>query len=565
MAAGELYGRTGPDQHALTVFARLGGYSGESQGEAWFANLSLKKVTAVPEGAEIALFYQPDLTVSQGEARFDLRHGLLALLVLMYLGLAGSCFRARSLLGLTLLSLGMAAVCLFFQGAGAGDAAEALYQRDASMPYVPSIMYGLLLATLLATLLLAHDLARKGEAIPRFGGRKPEDTSAELFLGDERANHQRSRRVGGKDVAWMLGITALYALVAYHHLGSTVSPQTSFTFTQTGEQVVFDLGSPQEDFRMLYMGGVHQSSRSFTVQLSADGEIWGTPVTCSMEPGSLFQWHEVSGAGACSGRYVRLTAAVPGLTLLETIFRDADGTPLPVTVTDSAGRDASALVDEPDTLVGEPSWYNGMYFDEIYHARTAYEHLHGMQPYEVTHPPLGKVLMSWAIAALGMTPFGWRFAGATCGVLMLPGMYLVGRLLFAKRRYAILTCLCLALDTLHLTQTRIATIDSFVVLFIIWAVYFMLRWFYVDFFGQSLAARWFRWGCPGSVWDWPSPASGRAALREWGWRRFSSWAFGGDGGPSGRRRPWRPPGRTAWPLRRRKTGTSAFGSPWPAA
>lgn len=482
----ELYGRTGPDQHALTVFARLGGYSGEAQGKAWFADLSLKKVTAVPAGAETALFYQPDLNVSQGAVSFDLRHGLLALLVLMYLGLAGSCFRAKSLLGLTLLSLGMAVMCLFFQGAGAGDAAEALYQRDAPMPYVPYVAYGLLLATLLATLLLAHNLARKGEAIPHLGGHKPEDAPGELFIGDERANHRRARQVDGKDVALMLGITALYALVAYHHLGSTVSPQTSFTFTQAGEQVVFDLGAPQEDFRLLYMGGVHQSSRSFTVQLSADGEIWGTPVTCSMDPGSLFQWHEVSGAGACSGRYVRLTAAAPGLTLLETIFRDEDGTPLPVTVTDSAGRDASALVDESDTLVGEPSWYNGMYFDEIYHARTAYEHLHGMQPYEVTHPPLGKVLMSWAIAALGMTPFGWRFAGATCGVLMLPGMYLVGRLLFAQRRYAILTCLCLALDTLHLTQTRIATIDSFVVLFIIWAVYFMLRWFYVDFFGQSL-------------------------------------------------------------------------------
>lgn len=82
---------------------------------------------------------------------------------------------------------------------------------------------------------------------------------------------------------------------------------------------------------------------------------------------------------------------------------------------------------------------------------------------------------------------GWRFAGAACGVLMLPGMYLLGRLLFKKRRYAILTCLCLAFDTLHFTQTRIATIDSFVVLFIIWSVYFMLRWFYTDFFGKKLA------------------------------------------------------------------------------
>ena len=96
-------------------------------------------------------------------------------------------------------------------------------------------------------------------------------------------------------------------------------------------------------------------------------------------------------------------------------------------------------------------------------------------------------MISWAISIFGMTPFGWRFAGATCGVLMLPGMYLLGRLLFKKRRYAILTCLCLAFDTLHFTQTRIATIDSFVVLFIIWSVYFMLQWFYTDFFGKKLA------------------------------------------------------------------------------
>ncbi len=44
----ELYGQTGPKQRSMTVYARLGGYSGESTGEAWFANLSLKKVESIP-------------------------------------------------------------------------------------------------------------------------------------------------------------------------------------------------------------------------------------------------------------------------------------------------------------------------------------------------------------------------------------------------------------------------------------------------------------------------------------------------------------------------------------
>lgn len=44
----ELYGETGPEQTEVTVFARLGGYSGESRGTAAFDNLSLREVNIVP-------------------------------------------------------------------------------------------------------------------------------------------------------------------------------------------------------------------------------------------------------------------------------------------------------------------------------------------------------------------------------------------------------------------------------------------------------------------------------------------------------------------------------------
>ena len=486
-----LYGKTGRDQHTLTVFARLGGYSGESQGEAWFAGLSLKKVEAAPAEADIALFYQPAQAAAAQTVSLDLRHGLLAVFVLMYAGLICECFRAESLLGLLFVGLVTATFSLFFLGSPVAVEAEAISQTDAAMPYVPYVVLGLSLATWIAAAVLGSRLARQGKSISLPCGRKPSEAPPAVFLRDEKANHLRPRRLNGKDAALMLGMTALYAAVAYYQLGSPVSPQTAFTFTQAGEQVTFDLGDAETDFRMLYMGGIHQRDNGFTVQLSEDGEIWTPAISCSMDPGSLYQWFYVHGSSApdtraLAGRYVRLTASAPGLTLLETLFRDKTGAVLPVTATSSAGHDVSALLDEQDTLTGEPSWYNSMYFDEIYHARTAYEHLHGLQPYEVSHPPLGKVLMSWSIGALGMTPFGWRFAGATCGICMLPGLYLLGRLLFAKRRYAVLACLALALDTLHLTQTRIATIDSFVVLFIIWAVYCMLRWFYTDFFGQPL-------------------------------------------------------------------------------
>ena len=58
------------------------------------------------------------------------------------------------------------------------------------------------------------------------------------------------------------------------------------------------------------------------------------------------------------------------------------------------------LVVVPTRLAGLSSPQE-MYFDEIYHARTAGEYLAGRDAYEYTHPPLGKELMALSIATLG--------------------------------------------------------------------------------------------------------------------------------------------------------------------
>ena len=108
----------------------------------------------------------------------------------------------------------------------------------------------------------------------------------------------------------------------------------------------------------------------------------------------------------------------------------------------------------------------------------------------------------------GMTPFGWRFAGAVAGILMIPGMYLLGKQLTKKTSISALCGLLIFLDCQHLTQTQIATIDSFPVLFIIFAYFFMLRFIQSDlictprrkglislaasgfFMGLSIASKW---------------------------------------------------------------------------
>ena len=329
-----------------------------------------------------------------------------------------------------------------------------------------------------------------------------------------------------KDTILVALITAVYSVICLLTLGSVKAPQTVWCSSSPAEQIVFDLGESCNDIEILYFAQVSRNDFSFSA--SEDGILWDDEVWAQMDQGQCWKWkyvteYDENGDGSRNyhnsdenyiyhfkGRYIRLTAQQLGLKLNEVLFRNSDGYVLPVTITGRINEekdselysDAKALIDEQDTMEGlpalsigfdsseekiQPSWWNSTYFDEIYHARTGYEFLNGTVPYETTHPPLGKVLISVWIAVFGMTPFGWRFAGALAGILMLPGMYLIGKQLTKKTWLAVLSCLLMALDCFHLTQTQIATIDSFPVLFIIFAYFFMLRFIQTDVIREKLS------------------------------------------------------------------------------
>lgn len=307
------------------------------------------------------------------------------------------------------------------------------------------------------------------------------------------------------DWVLMLAVTTIYAILCLCNLGSTKAPQNPWTSTANNEAVIVDLGQSYDDFTMLYFAQVSYSD--FSVAVSPDGETWSDEYWAQMAQGQCFRWlyltpctvradgtrtysggNDYNGLQRLSGRYVRITAQQINLVLNEIIFRDAQGNAIPASVVEVRNAneespllsDPGNLFDEQDTLDGEPSWYNSTYFDEIYHARTAYEHLNGTRPYETSHPPLGKVIMSWFVGLFGMTPFGWRFAGALAGILMLPAMYVLGKQLTKRTSMAFAAMTMMALDCMHFTQTRIATIDSFPVLFIILSFLFMLRFMQRD-------------------------------------------------------------------------------------
>ena len=339
--------------------------------------------------------------------------------------------------------------------------------------------------------------------------------------------HDRKLHWNRYDTIILTVITAIYSVITLLTLGSTKAPQTVWTSSSVDEQVVFDLGDIYEDFEILYFAQV--SRNDFSLSASDDGKTWGKNVWAQMDQGQCWKWKYATesfedGYGErtyfnsdynhiirFSGRYIKLNACQLGLKLNEILFRNKSGSILPAVIIARYGEeseselfsDPAALLDEQDTLEktpalpednttksapAQPSWWNSTYFDEIYHARTAYEFIQGSVPYETSHPPLGKVLMSAFILIFGMTPFGWRFAGAIAGILMLPGMYLLGKQLTKKTYIASFSCILMALDCMHLTQTQIATIDSFPVLFIIFAYFFMLRFMQTDYVLENKAS-----------------------------------------------------------------------------
>ena len=337
----------------------------------------------------------------------------------------------------------------------------------------------------------------------------------------------------GRDSLLLLTVTILFSVISLTTLGSTKAPQTSWSSSGEEEEIVFDLQEEYGDIRILYFGQI--SYDDFTVAQSSDAVSWTRETFAQMDQGQCWKWKYVTvsfddGTGErsfynsndyivhFSGRYIRLTSCQVGLTLNEIIFRDTEGKTIPAKILQRTGdveesalhSDPENLLDEQDTMENlpglfglsqegetQPGWWNSTYFDEIYHARTGYEFTKGMVPYETSHPPLGKVFMSWSIMIFGMTPFGWRFAGAAAGIMMLPGIYLLAKQLTKKTWIAAFACGLMALDCMHLTQTQIATIDSFPVLFIIYAFFFMLRFIQTDISECSMKAALIPLACSG--------------------------------------------------------------------
>ncbi len=272
-----------------------------------------------------------------------------------------------------------------------------------------------------------------------------------------------SRRFQRADALLMSAITLLYAVVAFTGLGNTESPQSFVNLEGQTASIKPDLSDGAVSKLMLFTGvGIG----SYSIDYTTDGSDSYHLADFEQSHAEVLKWHPVSLDYEITGGTIFIRGS-GGVWLGEVVPVTEDGRIV------RASSDRPELTDEQSLCPDRQTFMNSSYFDEIYHARTAWEHLNGVYPYEITHPPLGKIIIGLGIRLFGMTPFGWRFSGTLFGVLMLPILYYFAKKLFGGHLVPASCTVLMATDFMHFVQTRIATIDTYAVFFILLMYLFM--------------------------------------------------------------------------------------------
>jgi dolichyl-phosphate-mannose-protein mannosyltransferase len=285
---------------------------------------------------------------------------------------------------------------------------------------------------------------------------------------------------------WMImGIlTVLTAVISFVNLGSTKAASNYWKAQKNGEYVIAEFDETVTVERFTFSSNI-PTAGTYVIYYEDPDNAGEYLQAGEIEKGTFFEWsyEDVN----FTAKRIKVVAEAAGLALNEIAFfnKDADGNwqHIPITVTEESGEERGTsgtpgcLFDEQEVAGATRTYMNGTYFDEIYFPRTAYEHIHGLPVYETTHPPLGKIIISLGIRIFGMNPFGWRFMGTLFGVMLVPVMYLFALKIFKKRLFAFTGAFLMMFDFMRYAQSRLATIDTYSVMFVMLMYYFMYDYF----------------------------------------------------------------------------------------
>lgn len=305
--------------------------------------------------------------------------------------------------------------------------------------------------------------------------------------------NETSDKLNIKDYITLGVILIAYSVISFINLGSTINPNTFLRVEKT-DKVIIKLKNQEDIIKMKIFNG--ECNAKYQLYSSTDGKKY-TYINDYVGTGAL-SWQEERIIS--KGKYIKILFLAKS-SIGEIAFYNNNKEIIKIEDVIYNKKHIKSLNDEQNTIPNKISYMNSSYFDEIYFARTAYEYTQGMETYEWTHPPLGKLIQAIPIYISNyLSPFNYRLMGNISGILMIAVMYVFAKELFKKRKYAIFASLLMAFDTFHFAQTRMGTVDSHLILFILLASYFMVKYTKSNktfclllsgiFFGLSVSVKW---------------------------------------------------------------------------
>ena len=279
-----------------------------------------------------------------------------------------------------------------------------------------------------------------------------------------------------------------FYVFAFYGLGSIQTPQTFHTLKNGQSVTLFDFEKPVAVDRTCYYVGIDKNVNFVLEAKTSNG--WEKFYSYEKSYPYSFRWKCIKHNVQTQKILLHVTKNEMMLGEVRFLYRNKL---VPFTT-------SKKYLNDEQKFTIDTSYYAGMFFDEIYFGRTAYEIMHDMPVYENTHPYLGKHLITLGIKLFGMTPFGWRFMNVLFAGVLIFMAYHFGRQLFKKELHGFIASFLMTYSFIHLAQARVGLIDTFGVLFVLISYFYLYRFIVSQklsrlivsgvFFGLAVGVKW---------------------------------------------------------------------------
>jgi dolichyl-phosphate-mannose--protein O-mannosyl transferase len=272
-----------------------------------------------------------------------------------------------------------------------------------------------------------------------------------------------------KDILTIVLLSLIFFSIAVTNLGATQVPSNSLTVnTDTTQTAIIDLGRPEYVSSIYFY--IKDCPTNSTIKIyTGQSDAWfEVGKIVSIFPFAYLNWNNTRVYQVT--QYIRLDfEATSNIEINEIAILDETEQLLPISsITSENGTsnlNFNALIDEQNLVTLPNTYMTETMFDEVYFTRTAEQYLHLQWPYEWTHPPFGKLIISTGIAVFGLNPFGWRIMGVIFGTLLISIIFLLGKKMFNSYIGGFSAAFLFTFDFMHFSEARLGITDTYVVFF----------------------------------------------------------------------------------------------------